>query len=323
MKTEVLRILRSRGGAVSGQELCEKFGVSRTAIWKVIGQLKDEGYEIESVTNRGYELKSVPDRLTRHELESRLADCEFGRTVLAFDRVPSTNQVLKENMDERPHGMLAIAEEQTMGKGRRGRAWQSPPGTGIWMSLLLKNMRQPELGPMVTIVAALAVERAIGETLGDVRIKWPNDIVIRGKKVCGILTEMSAEVDYVHGIVVGIGINVHQTEFPEELSETATSLYLETGKHFSRPELVERILRHFEKLYELFLRDGDVRSLCEEYNGALVNAGEKIRVIAGEESFTGIGQGIDSRGRLLVQTDGGVRTVRSGEVSVRGVYGYV
>ncbi|MCD8119156.1 MAG: biotin--[acetyl-CoA-carboxylase] ligase [Lachnospiraceae bacterium] len=375
MKTELLHILRTANRAVSGQELCEKFGVSRTAIWKVIGQLKDEGYEIVSVTNRGYELIGTPDHLTRHELESRLWDCAFGHEVLAFDRVTSTNQVLKEGMDDRPHGLLAVAEEQTMGKGRRGRAWQSPPGTGIWMSLLIKDLHRTECAPMVTLVAALAVRQAIEEMLGraeipdgepdgtceemsvpeifagkptdmsgeeeaalehdtgkpiesaatlpQVQIKWPNDIVIGGKKVCGILTEMVTEVDYLHGIIVGIGINVHQAKFPPEIAQTATSLYLATGRHPNRPELAERILRGFEKKYDIFSKDQDLRSLRGEYNRALANAGKQIRVLDGEDSFNGIGVGIDDGGRLLVETPEGMKTVRSGEVSVRGIYGYV
>lgn len=350
MKTELLHILRTARGAVSGQELCERFGVSRTAIWKTVGQLKEEGYEIASVPNRGYELKAVPDRLTKHELESRLVDCPFGREVLAFDRVSSTNQVLKEGMDEKPHGLLAIAEEQTTGKGRRGRAWQSPPGTGIWMSLLLKDLHETECASMVTLVAALAVKQAIDEALqrsaerddmtvpgigrqaggqdeeksaSAVRIKWPNDLVIGGKKVCGILTEMVTEVDYLHGIIVGIGINVHQEDFPPDISQTATSLYLTTGRHLNRPELVELILRCFQKKYEIFSKDLSLRSLRSEYNGALVNAGEQIRVIDGENSFSGVGVGIDDSGRLLVETEDGLEAVRSGEVSVRGIYGYV
>ena len=211
MKTEILRMLREADGYISGQELCNKFGVSRTAVWKAINQLKEAGYEIDAVQNKGYILKAAPDIMNQNELKSIMNTSWAGQELLYFDSIDSTNTKAKELAEAGyPNGTLVVSDSQSAGKGRRGRSWESPSGTGIFMTLMLKPDINPNNASMLTLVAALAVAKAISEITGEkALIKWPNDIVMNGKKVCGILTEMSAQFDYINNIVIGIGINVH------------------------------------------------------------------------------------------------------------------
>lgn len=326
MKTALLSMLRNSDTYLSGQELCNYFGVSRTAIWKVINQLKDEGYVIEAVQNKGYRLIQSPDCLSSSEILSRLKTEYAGRETHYFSEIDSTNAKAKQlAADGAPHGTLVLADTQKEGKGRRGRNWSSPSGSGIWMSLIVRPEIIPSKASMLTLVMALSVSKALRELTGlTIQIKWPNDIVINGKKLCGILTEMSAEVDYIHSIVIGVGINVNTTDFPEELMQTATSFYLETGKMMNRSEIITEILLAFEQYYDTFIKSGDLSLLREEYNNNLINKNREVKIIQGKEAFTGISKGIEDNGELIVQKeDGTVVNVLSGEVSVRGVYGYV
>ena len=231
-RAETLRLLRESGKNVSGQELCEHFGISRTAVWKMMNQLKEEGYEIEAVQNKGYRLLNEPDLVTKDELESRTHTKYVGQTVYYSREVDSTNTWAKRLAEESaPNGTLTTAETQTAGKGRRGRVWKSPEGTSVSMSILLYPDLEPAKAPMLTIVMGLAVVQGVQRALGvDTKIKWPNDAVLNGKKLCGILTEMSAQIDYINYVVIGTGINVNQMEFPEEIAEIATSLAIETGR---------------------------------------------------------------------------------------------
>lgn len=325
MKTEILMMLRETDDYISGQELCEKFGVSRTAVWKAVNQLKEAGYEIEAVPNRGYRLVSVPDILNENELESIRKTRWIGEKMLFFDALDSTNIKAKQLADEgAPNGTYVIAERQDAGKGRRGRTFYSPAGEGIWMSLILKPEINPNHASMITLVAALAVSKAIMEITGrPAGIKWPNDIVMSGKKVCGILTEMSAQFDYVNHVVVGIGINVQNRSFPKDIAAVSTSLFLETKQHFNRAPLVERIWEEFEHYYEIFLQTEDLSNLVKEYNAHLVNLHQAVKVLDLKEPFEGKAMGITPKGELIVDTWESRRLVSTGEVSVRGIYGYV
>ncbi len=210
MKTEIIKLLKAAPDYVSGQELCETFGVSRTAVWKVIRQLQEDGYEIEAKRNRGYRLGDSGDVFTGAELRSLLNTRWVGHNLVFLEQVDSTNEEAKRQAEKgAPDGTLVAAAEQSAGKGRRGRTWISEKGTGVWMSLLLRPDFPPECASMLTLVAAMAVEKGISRVTGvDGQIKWPNDVVIEGKKVCGILTEMSTEMECIHYVVVGIGINV-------------------------------------------------------------------------------------------------------------------
>jgi BirA family biotin operon repressor/biotin-[acetyl-CoA-carboxylase] ligase len=325
MKTEILAMLRGTESYVSGQELCNKFGVSRTAVWKAINQLKEAGYEIEAVSNKGYHLVSAPDVMDQPELKSILTTEWAGQEYFYFDSIDSTNTKAKELAEQGyPHGTLVAADQQLAGKGRRGRNWESPSGSGLFMTLLLKPDINPGNASMLTLVAALATAKAISEITGvHAGIKWPNDIVINGKKVCGILTEMSAQFDYINHIVIGIGINVHNETFPEELKETASSLLLECGRRFHRASIMEKILAHFEACYAIFLETQDLEGLMREYNACLVNMQKIVKVLDPKEPFEGKAMGITKRGELIVDTWESRKLVSSGEVSVRGIYGYV
>lgn len=290
-----------------------------------MNQLREEGYQIESVPRRGYRLIEAADVLTAAECRSRLAHCWFGNTVECFDETDSTN-IRAKHLAERgaPEGTLVTAESQTNGKGRRGRHWVSPPGEGLWFSLILR----PKIGPydasMLTLVAALAVAAGIEDVCGfPVQIKWPNDIVVSGKKVVGILTELSAEAEEIHYVIVGIGINVNISEFPDEISKTATSLYLESGRRWKRCDLIVAIMRRMEEYYGTYLKTSDLSVLREEYTKRLVNLGREVRVLGPSDEHVGMCEGIDNRGELLVRRNGELETIMSGEVSVQGVYGYV
>lgn len=326
MKGEILKLLKETDGYVSGQELCRRFGVSRTAVWKVINQLKEEGYEIEAVRNRGYALKGAGDVLSEAELLSCLkTEWAGGRTVY-FDATDSTNVQAKRLAEAHaPHGTLVVSDRQDGGKGRRGRSWASPSGVGIWMSLILRPEIAPSSASMLTLAAALAVRKGILEETGlSPLIKWPNDLVLNGKKICGILTEMSTELMEIQYVITGIGINVNQKEFPPEIRDTATSLSLEAGRSFRRSSLIAAILKAFEKDYEAFLKTGDLSLLLEEYNACLVNRGKEVCILDPSGEYRAVAEGIDESGSLLVTLpDGTRREIISGEVSVRGIYGYV
>lgn len=326
MKTEVLRMLKEADEYLSGQEICEKFNVSRTAVWKVIKQLEAEGYEIEAIRNKGYRLKMAGDILSRAELESTMKTEWAGRNVLYFDETDSTNTEAKKAAEAgAPHGTLAVADYQSMGKGRRGRSWTSPHGVGIWMSIMIRPNLHPSCASMLTLVAALAVADGIKKVCGlDSKIKWPNDIVVNGKKVCGILTEMSTELDCINYVVTGIGINANTGEFPEDIRDVATSLLLETGERVKRSQLIAAVMEAFEQYYGRFMENENMSGLLEEYNSLLANRDNMVRVLAPGSEYTGTALGIDETGELLVRMESGeLRRVLSGEVSVRGIYGYL
>lgn len=326
MKEKLLRMLSEAEGYVSGQRLCEELNVSRTAVWKNINRLKEEGYVIEAVQNRGYCLKERPDVINAQEIKSRLHTRYWGQETMFFEEVDSTNNVAKKMAEEgAPHGRLVIAENQNAGKGRRGRTWSSPEGTGIWMTFILRPQISPQAASMLTLVAAMAVRKAIYlETGLETVIKWPNDIVAGGKKICGILTEMSAELEWINYVVVGVGINANIRKFPDEISDKATSLILETGRMVDRSRMVSAYGNAFEEYYNRFLETGNLALLKDEYNSSLANFHNQVRVLDTAGEFVGISKGINDVGELVVTDDEGTeRIVRSGEVSVRGIYGYV
>ena len=328
MKAELLKILREAEDYVSGQQLCDHFGVSRTAVWKVIRQLQEEGYQIEAVKNRGYLLKkdAVPDVMTVPEIISRLHSGWMGRNCIFLETVDSTNNYLKRAAEDGAvNGTLAVAEEQTGGKGRRGRSWETPKGTNIAMTILLRPEIRPEHASRLTLLMAMAVVRGIQKETGlQAGIKWPNDVVVDGHKVCGILTEMNTEVDYINYVVIGTGINVNQTEFPEEIREIAGSLKLSAGHPVARAGLIASIMEELEDLYEVFLKTEDLSALKDEYNRNCVTCGHEIRVLEPGHEYTGMTDGINDLGELVVKkADGETVCVYAGEVSVRGLYGYV
>lgn len=328
MKEKILTWLRERKDYVSGQELCEHFGVSRTAIWKHINNLKKEGYEIDSVSNKGYRLISEPDLITAEAVTSRLTTKWAGRNIVFYEETDSTNIRAKLLGEEgAPHGTLVIAEKQNAGRGRRGRTWVSPAGESVYMTLLLKPDIAIANASMLTLVAAMAIAEAVKKAMGEEHacgIKWPNDIIVNGKKLCGILTEMSAEADYISHIEVGIGLNINIEHFADEVSQVATSMRLEAGHRFIRADIIADVMAYFEKYYEVFVQTEDLSGLVDLYNEMLINCGRQVRVLeqSGEQIATA--KGITKTGSLVVVDDAGVeREIIAGEVSVRGVLGYV
>lgn len=326
MKTEILKLLRKADGYVSGQQICEQLDVSRTAVWKVIRQLKEEGYQIEAVRNRGYRIVEVPDVLTGEELKSLMQTQWAGRNIVYYPETDSTNLRIRELGDAgAPHGTLAVADMQTAGRGRRGRTWESPPGSSIYMSILLRPDIIPGAAPMLTLVMACSVAEGISDCENvDIRIKWPNDVIAGGKKLVGILTEMSTQIDYINHVTIGVGINVNMTEFPENIRDTATSLRLETGHKVRRAPLIAAIMKRFEENYAVFLKTQDMSGLMEKYSGMLINLDRDVLVLGAEDSYKAHALGIDRQGELIVRReDGTEEKIYAGEVSVRGVYGYV
>ncbi|MFQ9509638.1 MAG: biotin--[acetyl-CoA-carboxylase] ligase [Lachnospiraceae bacterium] len=325
MKTEILRMLRETDAYVSGQQLCDHFGVSRTAVWKVINKLKEEGYEIEAISNKGYCLKRVPDLVTKEACLSAHTKWA-GRKIVYGQEMDSTNTKAKQLAEEvDSHGLLVVTDKQNAGKGRRGRSWESLPGSSIFMTLVVKPNIVPANASMLTLVAALSVSEGIDMvTKLRTRIKWPNDILVGTKKVCGILTEMSADMDQVNYVAIGMGINTGVTTFPEEIAYKATSLALECGKEILRAELIAAIMECFERNYEIFLNTEDLSQLMDKYGARLVNQGQKVKVLEPNREYMGVSEGINERGELLVRDENNrLKVVMSGEVSVRGIYGYV
>ena len=333
MKSEILRILREAGDeCVSGQSLCEKFGVSRQAVWKNISQLKDKGFEIESVSNKGYILKNEPDIINDAAIQSYLSKECLCKKIETFDTLDSTNTKAKQlaEMGE-AEGTLIVADEQTAGKGRRGRKWCSKKGVNVFFTLLIRPKIEPKNLSGITLLAAMSVADAVKEVCGvKTMIKWPNDIVLEKKKICGILTEMSSEMNYVNYAVIGIGININDDEIPDEIRENASSIYLETGKKTNRNKLTAKVVEKFDGYYKRFLETKDLTAFIDEYNSMLISMNKEVKVLYGmaetarpDEEETGIARGIDGDGALLVETKDGIKSIVSGEVSVRGLYGYV
>lgn len=273
-----------------------------------------ESYE-EIVTDGIYNETTIAD-----QIHTKWA----GKTVHFAREIDSTNLWIKRLAKEgAPEGTLALAEFQSAGRGRLGRSWEVPEGTSVMMSILLRPKFEPQYAPMLTLVMGMAVAKAV-KTLGfDVSIKWPNDVVVSHKKICGILTEMGVRDGKIDYAVIGVGINVNIKEFPEEMADKATSLYLESGKEFDRSQIPGLVMEAFEEYYEKFAATCDLSGLKEEYESILANYNQPVRVLA-KEPYEGVARGITDGGELLVEkTDGTIVAVSAGEVSVRGLYSYV
>jgi len=326
LKREILEILRERKDFVSGEELCRKFGVSRTAVWKAVRSLTEEGYQIEAVRSKGYRLIESADVLSEESVRRELTARWTGRVLEVYDEIGSTNDRVRELGEAgAPEGTLVAANHQTAGKGRRGRVWQTPAGTALAFSLLLRPQIPPERVSMLTLAAAVAVRRGIEKASGlACRIKWPNDIVHDGKKICGILTELSAEMEQVRFCIVGIGINVTVQSFPPELSDKAASILTETGRAVSRSVLLGDILTAFEEIYADVVRTQDLSSLIPEYEQNMAGIGEPVVIEDPQHRRQAECQGISPLGAMRVKNpDGTEENIISGEVSVRGLYRYI
>lgn len=329
MKKEVLETLKhNKGRFISGEELSNRLGVTRTAVWKHIHQLKEEGYRIESVSKKGYKLLEEPDVLNENALQLDLDTKMIGKRIIHLDTIDSTNTMAKKiAAEDGEEGTLVIAEEQRDGRGRLGRKWVSPRGTGIWMSLILKPSIEPTEAAKITQIAAAAVALAIRKVTGcKAGIKWPNDIILEKKKVCGILTEMSAELNSVNYVIVGIGVNVNadMEAFPEDIKRTATSIKACAGKTVSRKEIVLHILMEFERLYLDFIQSKSLQKsveICKEYS---VTLGNLVKIINRDRQIIAEAVDLTEEGELVIRNQRGeLEKIISGEVSVRGILDYV
>ena len=316
----ILDILRSAGDShVSGEDLCKLAGVSRAAIWKRIEKLRSEGYEIEASPHLGYRLTSIPDSLIPCEIKWRLKTKIIGRQILSYKKVDSTNAIAYELAEKGlKEGSVIIADEQIKGRGRQGRSWQSPPKTGIYMSCILRPRMSLGEIPRITLVAAVALAKAIREFTGlDAMIKWPNDILINQKKVCGILTELKAEQDGVDFVVLGMGINVNTN--PKDLPKTGTSLKSEMRRfgrteELSRVMLAQKVLESLEDYYILLKKNGS-GPIIEEWKALSAILGSRIKVTLANRSFEAVAHDIDQDGALLVRLESGIlQRISSGDV---------
>ena len=304
--------------AISGSRIAKEIGVSRSTVWRWVERLREVGVRVKGKPNTGYFLERVPDILTPDMLRQRLKGSMFAKRIHHFFRTDSTNRVAMElGYAGEPEGAVILAEEQTAGRGRAGRSWHSEQAAGIYVTLLLRPKISPVQAPLLTMMAGLSAHAAIQAQTGlQPDVKWPNDLILNGKKLGGILTEMHAEPTLVRFVIVGIGINVNQESFPSELSRVATSLRVETGKNQSRLELLARLLREFETDYNRFLRDGS-SSVTERFTQISSYAlGKKVRVTNGNVTYVGVTAGLRPEGLLQVQReDGEVVTVLAGDIA--------
>jgi BirA family transcriptional regulator, biotin operon repressor / biotin---[acetyl-CoA-carboxylase] ligase len=303
---------------ISGARIARETGMSRSTVWRWVEELRNLGVQVKGQRSTGYFLEKVPDILTPDLLRKRLKGSLFGKRVFHFFKTDSTNRVAMElGYAGEPEGTVVMAESQTAGRGRAGRSWHSEKGTGLYFTVLLKPRLSPAQAPLLTMLAGISAHAAIQAQTGLVpELKWPNDVLLNGKKVGGILTEMHAEPNAVRFVIVGIGINVNQEKFPSELSPIATSIRKESGRMTYRLELLARLLGQFESDYNRFLRDGPA-FVVERFQGVTSFAeGRRVRVDTGVESYVGTTAGLSPEGLLLVTKDNGpLMTVIAGDVT--------
>lgn len=296
----------ANGDFISGQKISEVLGCSRTAVWKHIEELRKEGFELEAVRRLGYRIVKTPDKVTANEIQLGLKTETFGRYIHFEEEVTSTQKIaLRLAYEGAKEGTLVIAEQQTAGRGRMDRKWFSPKGTGIWMSLILRPPIPPQKAPQLTLLTAVAIAQAIQEKANIVPdIKWPNDILINGKKCVGILTELQADPDRIHSVIIGIGINVNQTmeQFPEEIRTIATSLAIEKGERIQRAQLVQEILLRLERLYQQYLQYG-FRPIKLLWEGYATSIGKEITARTLNGTIKGIALGITDEGMLMLEDE--------------------
>jgi BirA family biotin operon repressor/biotin-[acetyl-CoA-carboxylase] ligase len=317
--TALLTLLAENGTIViSGARIAREIGVSRSTVFRWVTRLRELGVKVKGRAATGYFLEKVPDILTADMLRQRLRGTLFGKRIYHFFKTDSTNRVALElGHAGEPEGAVVLAEEQTVGRGRAGHKWHSERATGIYATLLLRPKLAPVQAPLLTMMAGLSAHAAVQAVSGlQVDLKWPNDLLLAGRKVGGILTEMHAEPTQIRFVIVGIGINVNQERFPPELTSISTSLRLESGRKQSRLEVLVQFLRQFERDYEELLREG-ASSVVKRFEAVSSYAcGKHVRVTSGKESYTGVTAGLESEGLLRVtRDDGQTVTVIAGDVT--------
>ncbi len=302
---------------ISGQKIAREIGVTRSSVWRWTQRLRALGVPVKGHPRTGYQIERVPDVLSPKLLRRELHNSAFAKHIYHFFRASSTNAIAFERGDAGdPHGTVIIAEEQSAGRGRAGRVWHSEKTKGIYVTVLLRPSISPVFAPLITMVAGLAVRDAVLEETGlapDVR--WPNDLLMAGKKFCGILTEMHAEPDRVHFVIVGIGVDVNHTAMPEQITSIATSLRMVTGRTHSRLQLLVRMLRHLETYYDRFIEEGAPPILARFNEVSSYARGKRVRIAISGETYTGTTDGLEPNGLLRVlRDDGRTDVVFSGDV---------
>ena len=317
----ILRLFRTQAGYISGEFLSRELGVSRTAVWKHISALRNGGYGIEAIPSRGYRLTSSPDVIYPHEVATHLDSATIGRHLEFLQLTASTNaDAFRLAEDGAAEGTVVLADAQSGGKGRRGRIWSSPAGVNLYCSVVLRPAIMPHEAPQLTFLSAVAVARAI-ELTTDLtpEIKWPNDLLISGKKVAGLLNEMSAETDGINFVILGIGVNLNMTaaQFPDDLRHPATSLLLESGRGVDRSCFAGTMLKELDRLYRGFLAHG-FGPVREEWQRRCNANGRQVVVSdSGTECSSGMFVGIDADGSLLLRSDDEVlHRITCGDVRV-------
>ncbi len=322
VKEKVLQVLEQhRGELISGGMLSRELSVSRTAVWKAICSLRNEGFPIESVAGGGYRLSENSDTLSEAGISFHLNTKDIGRKLDVFSQIDSTNNYLKLHAAELDHGHTVVADSQTAGRGRRGRSFSSPPTSGVYLSILLHPTLPLERINLITIGAAVAICHAIEEVAAFTpTLKWVNDVLMDGKKLCGILTEaaVEAETGALSYAIVGIGINVHHPEggYPPELRHIAGCLEEFSAQTVQRNLLVAHFLNHMERCYQL-IATGDTAALITDYRSYMHFLGQEIRVIANDHMEPAMALDINEQGHLIIQQNGERKTLLSGEISIR------
>lgn len=318
----ILQALHTAGpNGVSGAELSQSLGISRAAVWARIEDLRALGYEIEASPHAGYQLLSAPDALHADDLSWRLAAVrKIGRQIRVFEQTTSTNDVVEKlARDGVQEGAVVFAEEQTQGRGRLGRKWISPARKGLWFSVLLRPALRPQAATQLTVAAATALRNAIEQQTGlKAEIKWPNDILVSGKKVAGILTELNAELDRIKYVLVGIGVdvNIQASEFPQELRAQATSLQMQAGKPIVRAELAAAILRELDREYSRVL-DGQFAAVATDWEEHCTTLGQRVTIRLGERRISGRAESLGDDGALLLRTEHGhLERIVGGDVAL-------
>jgi BirA family transcriptional regulator, biotin operon repressor / biotin---[acetyl-CoA-carboxylase] ligase len=311
----------ANGEFLSGQTLAKILGCSRTAVWKHIEELRKEGYQLEAVRKKGYRIVQAPDKVTENEIQFGLQTKRLGQTIYYEESVESTQKIAHRlSYEGYPEGTLVISEEQVAGRGRMTRSWYSPKYTGIWMSLILRPNLPPQKAPQFTLIAAVAISQAIEEISGiESEIKWPNDILIRGKKVTGILTELQADADKIHSIIIGMGINVNQssTDFAADIKPIATSIAIEAKKKIPRAQLVRRILEKLEIYYDLYMEEG-FRPIKLMWESRAVSIGKNIIARTINGTIEGKALGITDEGILqLEDAQGIIHHIYSADIEIK------
>jgi BirA family biotin operon repressor/biotin-[acetyl-CoA-carboxylase] ligase len=326
MKDKILHILKESTDYVSGEKISNLLNVSRTAIWKNINSLKEEGYKIDSVSRKGYKLINSPDILSYEEIEPYLNTTYIGRNILYFNTIDSTNKKAKDIAESSSDGTVVISEEQTAGRGRLGRNWSSPKGKSLLISILLKPNIDPSKVSNITLVGAVALVKTLENFGIEGLIKWPNDIIINDKKIAGILTEMSAEINQVNYIVMGIGVNLYvkSEEFPEDIRHKAGSILSETGRSIDRKEFTGKFLNYFEKYYQEYFLGNNFKEIVRISKEKSILLSKEVRIISRDTTYEAKVLDITEEGHLLIEKkDGTKEEIYSGEVSVRGKNGYI